>query len=174
MSEKQSLQPTMMDSLNVIVTKISNQLIKQRATLMVAESATGGLIQHLLTQHPGSSKFYLGGIIAYANELKQRLLQVPTTTINKYGAVSHETVAAMANGIRLWMNTDYGLATSGIAGPTGGTKTKPLGLVVVGVSHHSYETITQQFQFEGTRSENKLHFSKAALNLLLDNILQEK
>jgi PncC family amidohydrolase len=173
MSDIHSPNSKVLDSLRKLVTQIANQLTKKKATLMVAESATGGLIQHLLTQVSGSSAFYQGGVVAYSTELKHRLLQVPESTIRQYGSVSQETVAAMANGIRLWLNTDYGLASSGIAGPNGGTDRKPVGLVIVSVSHHSFETITQQHQFTGTRSENKFHFCQAALQLLLDCILQE-
>ncbi len=157
-----------------LVSQIAQRISTQKATLMVAESATGGLIQHLLTQIPGSSEFYLGGIVAYSNELKHRLLQVPKATINKYGAVSSETVAAMANGVRLWTKSDYGLAASGIAGPTGGTSIKPVGLVFVAVSHHSFETITQQHNFRGDRQSNKLNFSRVALQLLLESIRHEE
>ncbi len=163
-----------LESLQGIVSQIAHRLVKQKATLMVAESATGGLIQHLLTEIPGSSDFYLGGIVAYSNELKHRLLQVPQTTMKQYGAISAETVAAMANGVRLWMNADYGLASSGIAGPTGNTQTKPVGLVHVAVSHQAFETISQQFTFTGTRRDNKLNFSRVALQLLLESIKQEE
>jgi nicotinamide-nucleotide amidase len=173
MPDNESSKFDVFKTVQEMVVQIADLIIKQKATLMVAESATGGLIQHLLTQIPGSSKFYLGGVITYANELKHRLLQVPESTINHYGAISKETVAAMANGVRLLMNADYGLATSGIAGPTGGTKSKPVGFVVVGVSHQSFETITQHHQFKGTRSQNKLNFSRVALQLLLDNLNQE-
>jgi PncC family amidohydrolase len=157
-----------------IVSQIAHRLVKQKATLMVAESATGGLIQHLITETPGSSDFYEGGVVAYANELKHRLLQVPEPTTKRFGSVSAETVAAMANGVRLWMNSDYGLATSGIAGPTKGKSSKPIGLVYVAVSHRSFETITEEYQFTGTRRDNKLNFSRAALTLLLDCIIQEE
>ena len=157
-----------------IVSQIVHRIVKQKATLMVAESATGGLVQYFLTQLSGSSEFYKGGIVAYSNELKQRLLQVPESTITKFGAVSAETVAAMANGVRLWMKTDYGLATSGIAGPTGGTPEKPVGLVFIAVSHRAFETIIQQHTFTGTRGDNRLSFSHAALQLLLDSLIQEE
>lgn len=163
-----------LETVQGIVSQIAHRLVKQNATLMVAESATGGLIQHLLTEIPGSSDFYLGGVVAYSNELKTRLLQVPENTMKQYGAISAESVSAMANGVRLWMNADYGLASSGIAGPTGNTPSKPVGLVYVAVSHMSFETINQQFTFTGTRRDNKLNFSRAALQLLLDSIKQEE
>ena len=174
MTMEHSSLEEVLESLRGLVDQIAHQLTKRKATLMVAESATGGLIQHLLTQISGSSAFYYGGVVAYASELKHRFLQVPESTLRQYGSVSPETVAAMANGIRLWLNTDYGLASSGIAGPTGETATKPVGLVIVSVSHHSFETVTREHKFKGTRSDNKYYFSHAALHLLLDCILQEK
>lgn len=146
---------------------IARVIIQRNATMMVAESATGGLVQHFLTEIPGSSNFFLGGIVAYSNELKRILLQVPEAVINRYGAVSEETVAAMANGVRLCVNADYGLATSGIAGPSGARPNKPVGLVYIAVSHKEFETITANHVFPGTRSENKMQFAKAALELFL-------
>ena len=163
-----------MEKILEVVSQIAHRMTKQKATLMVAESATGGLVQYFLTQLSGSSEFYKGGFVTYSNELKTQLLQVPESTLRKFGAVSTETVAAMANGVRLWMKTDYGLATSGIAGPTGGTSEKPVGLVYIAVSHHSFETIIQQHTFTGTRRDNRVNFSHVALQLLLESLLQEE
>ena len=163
-----------MEKILEVVSQIAHRMTKQKATLMVAESATGGLVQYFLTQLSGSSEFYKGGIVTYSNELKTQLLQVPESTIRKFGAVSAETVAAMANGVRLWMKTDYGLATSGIAGPTGGTSEKPVGLVFIAVSHYSFETIIQQHTFTGTRRDNRVNFSHVALQLLLESLLHEE
>ncbi len=153
--------------INDTVKNIASVLFRRNALMMVAESATGGLVQHFLTEIPGSSNFFLGGIVAYSNELKQSLLQVPEAVINRYGAVSEETVAAMANGVRLCLNADYGLATSGIAGPSGAQPNKPVGLVYIAVSHRGFETITVNHVFTGSRSENKMNFTKAALELFL-------
>ena len=137
---------------------------------MVAESATGGYIQDVITSVPGSSAFFLGGVVAYADELKQQLLQVPARTLKREGAVSEATAAAMALGVRLLLNADYGLATTGIAGPTGGTHEKPVGLVYIAVAHRGFETITHRYTFSGTRRGNKKNFSKAALQLLIETI----
>jgi PncC family amidohydrolase len=155
------------ESLLDIVKKIAMVLIQRKASIMVAESATGGLVQYFLTEIPGSSKFFLGGIVAYSNELKKTALKVPKSVINRYGAVSEETVVAMANGIRLCLNADYGLATSGIAGPSGASPNKPVGLVHTAVSHREFETITARHVFTGTRLENKLYFTETALKLFL-------
>jgi PncC family amidohydrolase len=153
-----------------LVKVIAEKLSYQKATLMVAESATGGLIQNAITEIPGSSTFFLGGIIAYADALKQRVLQVPARTLQREGAVSEATASAMALGVRLLLNADYGLATTGIAGPTGGSPEKPVGTVYIAVAHRGFETIRRKYTFKGTRTENKRQISQAALQLLLDTI----
>lgn len=165
-------QEELVDSILDISKSIARKLIQQKSTLMVAESATGGLIQHFLTEVPGSSDFFLGGVIAYSNNLKQKLLQVPESVLEQHGAVSEETIACMANGVRLLMNADFGLATSGIAGPTGARPKKPVGLVYIAVSHRTFETRTRKHFFTGSRTINKLLFSQAALQLLLDALNQ--
>ena len=153
-----------------LVKAIAKKLINQKATLMIAESATGGFIQNTITTLPGSSTFFLGGVIAYADPLKQRLLQVPAKTLQHHGAVSEATASAMALGVRLLLNADYGLATTGIAGPTGGSPEKPVGTVYIAVAHRGFETITHKYTFTGTRLENKRQFSQAALQQLHDLI----
>lgn len=173
MASNQDARDDLIQSILDSTETIAQILVRQNSTIMVAESATGGLIQHFLTEIPGSSSFFLGGVVAYSDDLKQRLLQVPESVIQRHGAVSEETVAAMANGIRLLLRTDYGLATSGIAGPTGARPKKPVGLVHIAVSHRGFETVTRNLVFEGTRTENKLHFCKAALQFLLEVISSE-
>jgi PncC family amidohydrolase len=173
MTSNQDAQDDLIQSILDVTETIAQILVRQNSTIMVAESATGGLIQHFLTEIPGSSSFFLGGVVAYSDDLKQRLLQVPESVIQRHGAVSEETVAAMANGIRLLLRTDYGLATSGIAGPTGARPKKPVGLVHIAVSHPGFETLTRNLVFEGTRTENKFNFSKAALQFLLEAISSE-
>jgi nicotinamide-nucleotide amidase len=111
------------------------ELLKQnKLTLSTAESCTGGYLAHLITSIPGSSEYYKGTIISYSNDIKTDVLGVDASLIEKYGAVSEEVVAQMAENIRVKMNTDYGIATSGIAGPDGGTAQKPVGTVWVAVS----------------------------------------
>lgn len=153
-----------------LVNAIATKLTRHKATLMVAESATGGFIQHTITELAGSSTFYLGGVVAYADALKERLLQVPARVLQRDGAVSEATASAMALGVRLLLNADYGLATTGIAGPTGGSPNKPVGSVYVAVAHREFETITRHYTFTGNRTENKYRFTHAALQLLLDTI----
>lgn len=174
MTSNQDIQEDLIQSILESTETIAQILIRQNSTIMIAESATGGLIQHFLTEIPGSSSFFLGGVVAYSDDLKNRLLQVPESVIQRHGAVSEETVAAMANGIRLLLHSDYGLATSGIAGPTGARPKKPVGLVHIAVSHRGFETITRTLVFEGTRTENKLYFCQAALQFLLEAISSEE
>jgi PncC family amidohydrolase len=157
-------------NLGHLVNAIATKLRKQKASLMVAESATGGFIQNTITELTGSSTFFLGGVVAYADALKERLLQVPARTLERDGAVSETTASAMALGVRLLLNADYGLATTGIAGPTGGSPDKPVGMVYVAVAHREFETITRHYTFTGSRTENKHRFTQAALQLLLDTI----
>ncbi|MFW9831838.1 MAG: CinA family protein [Candidatus Thorarchaeota archaeon] len=170
MTDEPRSQEELVEATLEISKAISLKLSQKKSTLMVAESATGGLIQHFLTEIPGSSAFFLGGVIAYSNALKEKLLQVRNTVLYQYGAVSEETTASMAAGVRLLMNADYGLATSGIAGPSGARADKPVGLVYVAVSHLNFETIIKRYVFKGSRSSNKLFFSHAALQLLLEAV----
>jgi PncC family amidohydrolase len=149
-------------------TKTAHEIIRlltaRGQTLAVAESCTGGLIGHLLTEIPGSSEAFLGGVIVYANAVKE-MVGVPADTLQKQGAVSAETAEALASGIRRWAGADYGLSVTGIAGPGGATDTKPVGLTFVGLA--SADRIEcEQHLFTGDRSQNKLAAAKTALNLL--------
>lgn len=158
---------------NNIVMIIANRtailLIKNKKTLAVAESCTGGLISNLLTNIPGSSKFFRLSIIPYANEFKTILLKVPDKILKTKGAVSKETVLIMAKNIRSLAKTDFGLSISGIAGPAGATEIKPVGLVYIGLS--SGKKITyKKFIFKGTRAQIKKQAANAALNLLLKHL----
>jgi PncC family amidohydrolase len=153
--------------------KVGQYLVEKGLKLAVAESCTGGLIGHLITNVPGSSDYYLGSVTAYAYEVKQRLLGVRQETLIEHGAVSRETVIEMAFGIRNCLKADFpiensvGLSVSGIAGPGGGMPGKPVGLVWVGLSsiqgNHAWK-----FLWKGSRIENKALSAHAALQLLLD------
>lgn len=140
--------------------------------LATAESCTGGLIGHRLTNVPGSSDYYLGGIIAYANPVKQALLGVRAETLEQHGAVSRETVLEMARGVRTALATEAGLSVSGIAGPGGGTPTKPVGLVWIGLSLPGCEQ-AWKFHFQGDRLQVKEQAAEQAL-ALLENLLGEQ
>ncbi|MBE6233840.1 MAG: CinA family nicotinamide mononucleotide deamidase-related protein [Bacteroidales bacterium] len=141
-------------------------------TLSVAESCTGGLISSLFTAIPGASEYYLGSVTSYANSVKTGVLGVPLNIIEKHGAVSSECVAAMAEGVRRLTGSDYSVATSGIAGPSGGTPEKPVGLVWIGVSS-SKGTETFSMIFKGDRKRNIDRFAANALDKLRKLILSD-
>jgi PncC family amidohydrolase len=145
-------------------------LHKRRLTLSVAESATGGLIGHLLTQVPGSSDYFVADVVAYSNAVKADLLRVPKTVLQRSGAVSGETAAAMAHGIRKLLRTDISLANTGIAGPTGATPSKPVGLTYAAVESPASVSVVRRYEFKGSRSTLKTQFAKATLQLLLEHL----
>lgn len=144
---------------------IGRMLASSGKTLSAAESCTGGLISSLLTSVPGSSEYYLGSVTSYANEVKTGVLGVPEEIIAEHGAVSSECVAAMAEGVRKITGSDYSVATSGIAGPGGGSESKPVGLVWIGISSQM-GTETHKMVFKGDRKRNIERFASNALNLL--------
>ena len=152
-----------------LLDNVSFKLKKQGMTIATAESCTGGLIAHALTNISGSSDYFDRGVVSYTNKSKIELLGVPEVLIKKHGAVSEEVAKAMADGIRKKSKVDIGLATTGIAGPTGGTKDKPVGLVYIAVSN-SDRTLVKKFQFTGNRLENKESTCNAALVMLLDSL----
>lgn len=151
-------------------------LRKNNLTLAIAESCTGGLISNRITDVSGSSDYFKAGIVAYSNKIKQNLLGVPDKSIKKYGAVSKEVALEMAKGVRRIAKTDIGIGITGIAGPvplaslgyrvnpTGGTKTKPVGLVYIALVTGKKQ-IVKEFRFKGSRKEIKFKASQAALNL---------
>lgn len=145
---------------------VGNILLKKGKTLSLAESCTGGTISQLITQIPGSSSYYKGGVVAYSNEIKVNALNVDKELIELYGAVSQQVVEAMANGVREKFNTDFSIATSGVAGPTGATPGKPVGLVWIAISTPE-GTISNSFTFTNNdRERNILRSSVTALNML--------
>jgi nicotinamide-nucleotide amidase len=150
---------------------VGDLLRKEKATLAIAESCTGGLIAHKITEIPGSSDYFLCAAVTYANDIKINMLNVSPETIQKCGAVSQETVLEMATGIRKKTNASYCLATSGIAGPGGGTPEKPVGTLCMAVAYDS-DTISQKIVLPfGTRKQKKELFSMAALDMLRRKIL---
>lgn len=149
---------------------VAGMLKEKKLTISIAESCTGGYISHLLTSMAGSSLYYEGGVVSYSNDLKTALLGVPNEILMTHGAVSTQTVEKMAEGIRLRTGTDIGLATSGIMGPSGGTETKPVGFVCVGVST-KHKTVTTTFQFRFDRARNIELTAIHALNFLRKNMV---
>ena len=133
---------------------IGNILYERGLTISVAESCTGGFIGNLITNIPGSSRYFLGGVIAYSNQSKVDLLNVSFETIEKYGAVSDQTVREMAEGVRERFNSHMGLAVTGIAGPGGGSEEKPVGTVFIGLAVKN-EAFSGRYSFRGTREQIK-------------------
>lgn len=149
------------------------RLLKQCGkTVSAAESCTGGTIAARLTSVAGSSEYFLGSVTSYANSVKTGVLGVPEEIIQKYGAVSSECVAAMAEGVRNITGSDCSVATSGIAGPGGGSEEKPVGLVWIGVSSEQ-GTETYRFVFKGDRKRNIERFASNALNQLRIKLVNE-
>ena len=148
-----------------LLNKISSMLIDKKLTIATAESCTGGLIAHTLTNISGSSDYFDRGIVSYSNNSKQQLLEVPSNILEKHGAVSEPVAKSMAEGVRTKSNVDIGIATTGIAGPTGGTKDKPVGLVFIAISTNK-GTIVEKFQFHGNRLENKEKTCENTLKML--------
>lgn len=136
-------------------------------TIAFAESCTGGLVGHRMTNIPGSSDYYLGSVTAYAYNAKEHLLGVEAATLEQHGAVSETTVLEMATGIRNALGADLGISISGIAGPGGGTTEKPVGLVWIGISS-SVEIKAKRFNFAGGRLEVKQQAADEALRMALE------
>lgn len=144
---------------------VGQQLRDQGLTVALAESCTGGLIAHRLTQVAGSSAYVDRGVVCYSNRAKTELLGVSESLLKKYGAVSAQVAKAMAQGIRMRSKADVGLSVTGIAGPDGGTPHKPVGLVYVGLAA-AKKSFTKEFRFHGERESIKLRSSQGALDVL--------
>lgn len=144
-------------------------LSKKGLTLAIAESCTGGELANRITNIPGSSQVFLLGIIAYSNEAKNRLLKIPKSIIQAKGAVSYETAELMAVSIAQLSGAAIGMAITGIAGPTGGSKAKPIGTVFIALAEGK-KTIAQKFHFSGKRREIKRMAAGKALDMLLEFI----
>lgn len=151
---------------------IGRMLSQAGKTVSAAESCTGGLISELFTSVPGSSAYYLGSVTSYANSVKTNVLGVSPETIKQYGAVSRECVAQMAEGVRRLTRSDFSVATSGIAGPGGGSESKPVGLVWIAVSSEN-GTETFRHVFKNDRKRNIERFAANALNHLREKIIKE-
>ncbi len=150
---------------NTIEETFHKKMVASGKTVSAAESCTGGLIQSLITNNAGSSEYFLGGVVSYSNEAKMKLLGVKESTLEKFGAVSEETVREMVIGVQKLMGCDYAIAVSGIAGPDGGTDDKPVGLVYIGTFGKSGLVITKN-NFSGSRIEVKMKTALMALHQL--------
>lgn len=149
--------------------RVGHILRKMGKTIALAESCTGGLVGHLITQVPGSSDYLRGGVIAYSNDAKVQLLGVRRETLDQFGAVSEETAIEMAQGARKLFTADYAIAVTGIAGPSSDDSEKPVGLTWIATSSEA-TTQTESHQWHGDRGENKEQSAEAALRLVLATI----
>ncbi len=147
------------------INQIHTILTQSSKTIAVAESCTGGLLSALLTEKPGSSKYFILGVIAYNNSAKKGILRIPQQIIIKNGAVSKEIAQKMAQSVRTLAKTDFGIGITGIAGPTGATAGKPIGTVFIAVSAKN-KLICRRFQFKGTRLTIRKTAALKALELL--------
>ena len=178
----QTIQDTLADAIYGIddesmAAAVGRLLLTHGKTLAVAESCTGGLIAHKLTSFSGSSDYFVGGVVAYSNDLKERFLEVASSQLEEFGAVSAPVAGAMAAGIRRRTGTDIGIAVTGVAGPTGGSREKPVGTVYFGLAAEDKEE-TFKFHFTGNRKQVQEISAQTGLDLvrrlLLDKISKEK
>ncbi|MCO8246178.1 MULTISPECIES: CinA family protein [unclassified Haladaptatus] len=156
--------------------RVGDALRESNATVATAESCTGGLIGSLLTDVPGSSDYFDSGLVTYSYDAKMRHVGVTREALDEHGAVSEPVARAMARGVRDVAGTTWGVATTGIAGPTGGTDEKPVGTVFIGVayagewgSEESYSVVAR-YEFDGSRQEIKRKIANQALSDLLDEL----
>jgi len=161
----------MADDADSSVARELRELLTDRGeTLAVAESSTGGLVGSMITDVPGASAYFDRAVVTYSNEAKVDLLDVDPTTLERVGAVSAAIAREMATGIRENAASTWGLSTTGIAGPGGGTEEKPVGTIYVGVAHADaadVQTSASRYHFDGSRRECKLNFAERALSDLL-------
>ena len=160
-----------LESLDQIAARVAALLLARGWRLATAESCTGGLIGHAITNISGSSAFYQGGVVAYSYEAKTTLLGVSQEMLTAHGAVSHTVAYAMARGVRQLLGTEVGIAVTGIAGPTGGTPTKPVGTVYVAISSPRGDE-TRHYVWDQDRLGNKMLSAAAALALVLEQLGQ--
>ena len=163
----------MSEAMSGLEREVGNLLRQQGLTLGVVESATGGLLSHLITNVPGSSDYYRGSVTAYSNEVKIKVVGVKEDTLSRYGAVSYRVAEEMAEGGRKLLAVDICLADTGIAGPSGATPERPLGLFYIGLSHKA-GTYSRRHNFYENREQNKLDAANTALGWLKEYLLSLK
>lgn len=154
------------EDLERLAARLQALAIGRGVTVATAESCTGGLVGHLITAIPGSSSYYLGGVISYADAVKERLLAVPQEALQSHGAVSAQVARAMAEGVRSSLGADLALAVTGVAGPDGGTPAKPVGLTYLALAGPA-GTDVQRHVWAGDRAVNKARSAEAALRMLI-------
>jgi len=153
--------------------KATGELLKKRGwTLAVAESCTGGLISDRITNVPGSSNYFEGGMVTYSNESKAKHLGIPLNYIRRHGAVSPQVAKKMAQGVRKAFRTTFGLSTTGVAGPTGGTKRSPIGRVFIGIAD-GRRTWVRKLDLRGSRREIKEKAAQKSLEFLYEMLIEK-
>ena len=157
----------MTDTATYQAEQLAEMFLKTSSKLVTAESCTGGLVSHRITNIPGSSDFFKLGLITYSNESKTQLLKISPRILKASGAVSEEVATRMAKAVRKLGKTDFGIGITGIAGPSGGTKQKPVGLVYIAINTE-IETLCVQCLFKGNRLQIKTQAANQALKLLLE------
>jgi PncC family amidohydrolase len=163
----------MADPLVDLAERLQARCVARGLTVATAESCTGGLVAHLLTEVPGSSAYLRGGIVAYADAVKQAQLGVAPGMLEAHGAVSAQVAIAMAEGVCERLGTSLGVAVTGVAGPDGGSPAKPVGLVYVAVAGAGMPPEVRRFLWTDERSGNKRRSAEAAITMLLERALHE-
>jgi len=156
--------------ISLLAEKLAKLLIEQNKTAAVAESCTGGWLSKVLTDLSGSSRWFMGGVVSYSNESKQNLLNVDKDCLDQFGAVSQEVAEQMANGVEKAFMSSISVSITGVAGPSGGTLDKPVGLVWFGVKTSTTETYSITKTFAGNREQVRQEAVLTALKLLIDNL----
>jgi PncC family amidohydrolase len=156
-------------ALTALAERLQAQCLERGLTVGTAESCTGGLVAHVLTEIAGSSGYFLGGIVSYSDSAKEHLLDVPPDVLAAHGAVSAQVARAMADGARMRLGTSLAVAVTGIAGPGGGSDAKPVGLTYVAVADDVGAEV-RRHHWTGDRAANKRHSARAALELLLERV----
>jgi nicotinamide-nucleotide amidase len=147
-------------------------LVEQGKTISTAESCTGGLVATMLTDIPGSSRYFLGSVVSYSNDVKERALRVPPELLREHGAVSSQVAEAMATGVRIAIGSDFSIAITGVAGPDGGTPEKPVGLVYVACAGPDF-LISKKLSLFGTRKRIRERSAIMALDMLRRKLLEK-
>ena len=150
--------------------RIQAAFLRDGRTLVTAESCTGGLVAHAITEIPGSSDYFVGGLVTYDNDVKTALADVPPSVLNAHGAVSAQVALAMAEGTRRRLGVDVAVSVTGVAGPDGGSDTKPVGLTYVGIADAGGDDVRRHLWSED-RSGNKRASAAAALSLVLERLV---
>jgi PncC family amidohydrolase len=156
------------------IEKLIGDLLRNRGwTLSIAESCTGGLVCDRITDVSGSSDYFMGGMVNYSNESKSKHLGVPSNDIKKYGAVSPQVARKMAQGVRKTFNTTFGLSTTGVAGPTGGTRRSPVGRVFIGIAKGN-RTWVKKLDLKGRRREIKRGATEKGLQFFYEKLIHSR